>query len=410
MYWCFEMAKCATINDTNVLLDDLLTGYKRLVRPIADQDRPVFVNVSLVLKSIQQLDEVRGEFSFFAGINMNWIDAKMTWNPQSYGGIESIKASYEDVWVPELILMNPAEEANTLGMKWQTVLFLSNGLAYWIPGNLIKSTCTVDMTYYPFDTQICEVTFTVWGYSESEVALKAPILQADIKYYEGNNIWTFKNSIAEADGNSIDFLFYLERKSGFIIMHVLLPLTFLSILNAFVFLLVPESGERMSYCITVLLSIAVFMTIVSDTLPRSSKPIPMISYKLLFDLINSALITLITIFNMRIYNKKDTTKVPRWLRKLYQVLACKNQNGKIIPAASNDEQQHEKIDRSADNKTEKASLQINQGQENIEMDEASTNEVKISWEHISFMVDCYAFVIFALFSVLSFVLFLVSVQ
>jgi hypothetical protein len=44
------------------------------------------------------------------------------------------------------------------------------------------------------------------------------------------------------------------------------------ILNIFVFLLPADSGERVGYAITVLLAIAVFLTISSDSLPATSNP------------------------------------------------------------------------------------------------------------------------------------------
>ena len=64
----------------------------------------------------------------------------------------------------------------------------------------------------------------------------------------------------------------LKRKPLLIVVNVLLPIAFLSVLNVLVFIIPVDSGQRVSYCITVLLSISVFFTIVSDTLPKSSDP------------------------------------------------------------------------------------------------------------------------------------------
>ena len=91
----------------------------------------------------------------------------------------------------------------------------------------------------------------------------------------------------------------------------MLPILFLCILNVLVFFLPLESGERVSYAITVLLSIAVFMTIVSDTLPKTSEPLPLISYLLMISLIISSIIAVITIFNLRLFHKKSDTVVPK---------------------------------------------------------------------------------------------------
>ncbi|KAH3698560.1 hypothetical protein DPMN_086093 [Dreissena polymorpha] len=89
-----------------------------------------------------------------------------------------------------------------------------------------------------------------------------------------------------------------------------------------VFLLVPESGERIAYCITVLLSIAVFVTIVSAMLPRTSKPVPIISFTLMIDIAISSAITVMAILNLRIYNKDPESPVPKWMIAIYWILTC----------------------------------------------------------------------------------------
>jgi len=107
----------------------------------------------------------------------------------------------------------------------------------------------------------------------------------------------------------------LIRRSQYVTVNVLLPIMLLGSLNT----LVPESGERMGYCITTLLAIDVYMTIIMDTLPQSSTPVPLISYKLVVDLVSSALIVLFGILNLRIYGQSDDKPVPAWLKKSLHV-------------------------------------------------------------------------------------------
>jgi hypothetical protein len=68
------------------------------------------------------------------------------------------------------------------------------------------------------------------------------------------------------------FKFNLKGNSGYYLLNLILPIWVLGILNLFVFLLPPESGERVAYSITVLLSIVVFLTITSNSLPGTSEP------------------------------------------------------------------------------------------------------------------------------------------
>ena len=87
----------------------------------------------------------------------------------------------------------------------------------------------------------------------------------------------------------------------------------MSLMSIMVFLLPPDSGERMSYSITLLLALMVFLTIVSDNLPKTSSPLPILSYFIGLHVLLSALITLATILNLRLYYKDEHEPVPSWL-------------------------------------------------------------------------------------------------
>jgi hypothetical protein len=69
----------------------------------------------------------------------------------------------------------------------------------------------------------------------------------------------FKTKIAEAD-EGINFEFHFKRRPMFLVISIILPVMFISLLNIFVFILPQESGERVGFAITSLLSIVVFLT------------------------------------------------------------------------------------------------------------------------------------------------------
>ena len=79
------------------------------------------------------------------------------WNPLTYGGIWTQQYPVTDVWYPVLVLCNPYDSISDVGAKWMTVRYYSNGYALFVPGASFQVTCSVDVTYYPFDTQVNNV-------------------------------------------------------------------------------------------------------------------------------------------------------------------------------------------------------------------------------------------------------------
>eukprot|EP00057_Strongylocentrotus_purpuratus_P034937 XP_797103.1 PREDICTED: neuronal acetylcholine receptor subunit alpha-5-like [Strongylocentrotus purpuratus] len=74
--------------------------------------------------------------------------------------------------------------------------------------------------------------------------------------------------------------FTLERLPRFYVQNVILPITFLSWLSIFIFIIPAKSGERLSAAVSLVLGLTVFQIVITDNLPKNSrgKTAPVISY------------------------------------------------------------------------------------------------------------------------------------
>ena len=70
--------------------------------------------------------------------------------------------------------------------------------------------------------------------------------------------------------------FYFQRRPSFYLLTMMFPCILTSAVAALTFMLPVESGEKVSLEITVLLSLAVFMLVVSESMPPSSDNFPII--------------------------------------------------------------------------------------------------------------------------------------
>jgi len=49
------------------------------------------------------------------------------------------------------------------------VMVHSNGHVFWAPPARLRSSCKVDITYFPFDQQSCLMKFGSWTYDQAQV-------------------------------------------------------------------------------------------------------------------------------------------------------------------------------------------------------------------------------------------------
>ena len=49
------------------------------------------------------------------------------------------------------------------------VVLMHTGEVNWVPPAIYKSSCRIDVKYFPFDTQECEMRFASWTYNAREV-------------------------------------------------------------------------------------------------------------------------------------------------------------------------------------------------------------------------------------------------
>ena len=385
------------------LYTNLTTNYNKDIPPILDQRNVVFVRMSLKVVSLNDIDEVSEQFSVSAFFTINWQDQLMVWKPADYGGITQLRISLDNVWIPEIILLNPTEKLKSLGTDWNKIRYHSTGQADWYPGDLLKASCTINVYYFPFDTQVCDLVMQVYGYGINEIKLFSSRDDVDLSGMAPHNAWIISKTEAYVteffSTSRVIFRFHFERRPQFVVVIVILPILFMCLLNVMVFLLPVDSGERIGFAITVLLAIAVYMTIVSDNLPKTSEPLPLISYLLIICLGVSVLITVVTVLNLRLFHKDINEPVPRWLINVYNIFTCricsKKNSNKTMEKENAPQSKFEAENGHVPSNKVKVFLQTAD-------DETQIETTPITWKDISTVIDYIALLITTLSLIISF--------
>ena len=64
-----------------------------------------------------------------------------------------------------------------------------NGTCNWVPPGMFKSTCSIDITWFPFDEQHCMLKFGSWTYDGRQLDLKLESSSGDTTNYIRNGEW-----------------------------------------------------------------------------------------------------------------------------------------------------------------------------------------------------------------------------
>ncbi|XP_050409192.1 neuronal acetylcholine receptor subunit alpha-3 [Patella vulgata] len=310
----------ATYDDNRRLEKDLLSNYSQTIRPILNQSAIMEIDIAFNINGIMEIDDVGQIMVTNAHFSLQWKDELLTWEPADYGGLEFMHPSPQVRWKPRIMIINSIYKRDVFSDESHTYLVQSDGNVTWAPSAVFSVFCNLDMTKFPFDVQKCTVYILPVEYTYKELRLKLnPIIPLGDVQEHGE--WV----IVRADGQEFDepahpralykvsVTLILARRPAFILLNVYLPVLVLSFLNVAVFAVPVDSGEKLSYVLTVLLSLAVFISIVSGMLPTTSTNIPLLTIYLSTLLCLSTCSVLLTVFIIRVHHRPPERVIPRAL-------------------------------------------------------------------------------------------------
>uniref|UniRef100_A0A1I7W8U1 Acetylcholine receptor subunit alpha-type unc-63 n=1 Tax=Heterorhabditis bacteriophora TaxID=37862 RepID=A0A1I7W8U1_HETBA len=282
--WATVLARAN--RDANRLFEDLLADYNKLVRPVDNNSDTLVVRFKLKLSQLLDVHEKNQIMTTNVWLQHSWTDYKLRWNPEDYGGVDVLYVPSETIWLPDIVLYNNADGNYQVTIMTKAKLSY-NGTVEWAPPAIYKR--------YP----CCESPFI------------------DITYE-----------------------IHLRRKTLFYTVNLIFPSVGISFLTALVFYLPSDGGEKISLCISILISLTVFFLLLVEIIPSTSLVIPLIGKYLLFTMVLvtlSVVVTVVTLVRIATdswiiclfetlrkkylenvhYRSPTTHTMPRWLRRLF---------------------------------------------------------------------------------------------
>ncbi|OAD62187.1 Acetylcholine receptor subunit alpha-like 1, partial [Eufriesea mexicana] len=385
---------CSGNPDAKRLYDDLLSNYNKLVRPVVNVTDALTVKIKLKLSQLIDVNLKNQIMTTNLWVEQSWYDYKLKWDPKEYGGVEMLHVPSDHIWRPDIVLYNKdptlidtkrfvysihrgwydkgppkmlESVVNFVENFYQTdvvgiligdtmVLFDSysadgnfevtlatkatlnyTGRVEWKPPAIYKSSCEIDVEYFPFDEQTCVMKFGSWTYDGFQVDLR------HIDEIHGSNVVEIGVDLTEfytsvewdilevpavrnekfytcCDEPYLDITFNItmRRKTLFYTVNLIIPCMGISFLTVLVFYLPSDSGEKISLSISILLSLTVFFLLLAEIIPPTSLVVPLLGKFVLFTMVLDTVSICATVLVLNVHFRSPQTHVMApWVRRVF---------------------------------------------------------------------------------------------
>ncbi|KAK2160316.1 hypothetical protein LSH36_136g05041 [Paralvinella palmiformis] len=267
-----------------------------------------------------------------------WKDANLQWNPQEYGGVTLLYVPSKSIWLPDIVLYNNADGDYTVTMMTKATLS-SDGVVRWEPPSIFKSQCDINVEFFPFDEQNCHMKFGSWTYDGDKVDLrhieKDPRTNATDLIPSAINLDEYYPSVefdimsVPAKKNikyypcctepypDVTFNITIRRKTLYYTINLIIPTVSINMLTVLAFYLPSHCGEKISVCISILLSLSIFQLLLMDLVPATSIKLSLMGRYIMFTCILVTMSIMFSVFILNInYRSKATHEMSaatRWL-------------------------------------------------------------------------------------------------
>ncbi|KAM9045217.1 acetylcholine receptor subunit beta-like isoform 3-T4 [Megaptera novaeangliae] len=270
--------------------------------------------------------------------DLEWTDYRLSWDPEEHEGIDSLRITAESVWLPDVVLLNNNDGNFDVALDINVVVS-SDGSVRWQPPGIYRSSCSIQVTYFPFDWQNCTMVFSSYSYDSSEVSLQTGLgpdgqERQEVHIHEGtfieNGQWEIIHKPSrliqppvdprgegERRREEVTFYLIIRRKPLFYLVNVIAPCILITLLAIFVFYLPPDAGEKMGLSIFALLTLTVFLLLLADKVPETSLSVPIIIKYLMFTMVLVTFSVILSVVVLNLHHRSPYThQMPLWVRQV----------------------------------------------------------------------------------------------
>ena len=252
------------------------TAFAESLKALPPGARPLPVKIAVYLIDFEKIDELTLTQTIVGYLTLTWQDPRLANGlaPE----LDRSSVTLDDIWHPNVEIIN--QHAPRSIANWSIEIDDAGNVVYEERFTAELSS-DFDLRRFPFDNQQLQMAIESFRYDDSTVRftsravsrLRSP--SAFLPDWSIEDVGEqFDTDVANPDGRAYSqyvFQIRVERKHGYYIWNVFLPLGFITLLAWTVFFIAPEDvGTRTTVSITALLTAIAFSLVVSGTRPRVS--------------------------------------------------------------------------------------------------------------------------------------------
>ncbi|XP_030592712.1 5-hydroxytryptamine receptor 3A [Archocentrus centrarchus] len=276
----FGLLEHLNLIDSNTALETM--------RPVKNWTSATFVQLDMFVLAILEADEKTQTFTNQIMVYMTWTNEFLTWNPSEFCGIEKMTILRSMLWIPDVVIAEDVSDDGSI-QTGSLVTVYSNGSVNANFRQRLTFACRLNLIMFPFDVQTCPITFFsptsgVESMNLGTLSDKAFLAKVSDALMLTRGEWQLKSidisTITDKSyGNKskVEFLLTMERKPVLYVINLIMPLFYFLVMDLASFFISDARGEKLSFKVTLLLSIAVLLLLLQDMLPSTEKNLPMIA-------------------------------------------------------------------------------------------------------------------------------------
>ncbi|XP_070409975.1 5-hydroxytryptamine receptor 3A [Nothobranchius furzeri] len=298
-----------------------------LFRPVTSFSDPLNVTLRITVVAILGVDDKSQTLSTVLWQVLEWDIAGLSWDEKECGA-ERVSILREKIWVPDVQISEFIDEDKS--PKTPYVYLDNTGHVYDDKPLRVVSSCQLGIYNFPFDIQNCSLTFGSYLHFATDIMMIAgnttkEILQESSKVIVNNGEWELADiglghstlGLNAGDYSEIKYYLILRRRPTVYVVNLLVPSCFLITVDLFSFLLPPQTIDRSSFKMTLILGYTVFLLIMNDLLPVTGETTPLINvfFSISLALMVTSLLETVFITNIQCSSTRYNA-VPHWLSVL----------------------------------------------------------------------------------------------